>query len=206
MKLLLTFLLFSCLMASCIDSTPRVLPVLGRHEFVDTDTGIDTIFHTIDSFSFVDQDSSFITNNTYSGKIYVADFFFTTCPSICPIMKTQMLRIYEAFEEDSTVMLLSHTIDPEYDNVNVLHDYATRLEVESNKWHFVTGEKAKIYEMAQTSYYVATRENEKAPGGYEHSGAFILIDNSRRIRGVYDGTDDKEILRLIEDIKILVAN
>jgi protein SCO1/2 len=204
MKLLVTFLLFSCLMVSCIDDTPKVLPILGRHEFVDTEFGTDTIFHTIDSFSFVDQDSSLITNETYTGKIYVADFFFTSCPSICPLMKAQMLRVYEAFETDSAVMLLSHTIDPEYDSVNVLHDYATRLGVESSKWHFVTGEKATIYEMAQTSYYVATRENEKAPGGYEHSGAFILVDDSRRIRGVYDGTKAEATNKLINDINALL--
>lgn len=204
MKLIIIILIFSCLTLSCIDETPRVLPILGRHEFVDTDTGIDTIYHTIDSFSFVDQDSSFITNETYYGKIYVADFFFTSCPSICPVMKVQMLRIYEAFESDSTVMLLSHTIDPVYDNVKVLYDYASRLEVASNKWHFVTGEKAMIYEMAQTSYYVATRENEKAPGGYEHSGAFILVDDRRRIRGVYDGTKAEATDKLINDIKALL--
>ena len=146
-----------------------------------------------------------ITNDTYIGKIYVADFFFTSCPSICPIMKVQMLRVYEEYKTNNTVMLLSHTIDPEYDNVKVLHDYATRLEVESSKWHFVTGEKPTIYDMAQTSYYVATRENDKAPGGYEHSGAFILVDDQKRIRGVYDGTNAEAVDKLIADIRTLLV-
>jgi protein SCO1/2 len=119
-------------------------------------------------------------------------------------MKVQMLRVYEEYKADSTLLLLSHTIDPEYDNVKVLHDYTTRMEVESSKWHFVTGEKAIIYDMAQTSYYVATRENDKAPGGYEHSGAFILVDNQKRIRGVYDGTKAEAVDKLIMDIKTLL--
>jgi protein SCO1/2 len=119
-------------------------------------------------------------------------------------MKVQMLRVYDEFKTDTTVMLLSHTIDPEYDNVRVLHDYANRMEVKSAKWHFVTGEKPIIYDMAQTSYYVATRENDQAPGGYEHSGAFILVDNHRRIRGVYDGTKEEAVDKLINDIKTLL--
>ena len=204
MKHLLITLILASLFASCSDRSPQALPILGRHEFVDTNSGTDTIYHTIKPFSFVDQDSAVITNETYSGKIYVADFFFTSCPSICPIMKVQMLRVYDKFKTDSTVMLLSHTIDPEYDNVERLHNYATRMEVSSVKWHFVTGDKPKIYEMAQTSYYVATRENEKAPGGYEHSGAFILVDDQKRIRGVYDGTDVEAVDKLIRDINTLL--
>ena len=202
-SLLITFI-FSLLLVSCVDRNPQALPILGRHEFIDTDSGTDTVYHAIKPFAFVDQDSILITNETYSGNIYVADFFFTSCPSICPIMKVQMLRVYEAYENDSTVKLLSHTIDPEYDNVAVLHDYAARMQVKSNKWHFVTGDKPTIYDMAQTSYYVATRENDKAPGGYEHSGAFILVDNQRRIRGVYDGTDAEAVDKLINDISTLL--
>lgn len=204
MKQLVVTLILTSLLASCFNRSPRVLPIFGRHEFIDTESGTDTIYHTIKTFALVDQDSALITNETYSGKIYVADFFFTSCPSICPIMKVQMLRVYEEFKADSTLMLLSHTIDPEYDNVKVLHDYATRMEVESSKWHFVTGEKEIIYDMAQTSYYVATRENPKAPGGYEHSGAFILVDNQKRIRGVYDGTNAEAVDKLIKDIKTLL--
>ena len=204
MKHLSFILIFTAFIASCSDRNPQALPILGRHEFIETDSGIDTIYHTIKPFAFVDQDSTLITNTTYKGKIYVADFFFTSCPSICPIMKVQMLRVYDEFKTDKTVMLLSHTIDPEYDNVKVLHDYANRMEVKSAKWHFVTGDKPIIYDMAQTSYYVATRENDRAPGGYEHSGAFILVDNHRRIRGVYDGTKEEAVDKLINDIKTLL--
>ena len=205
MKQFIITLIFSSFLLSCSDRSPQVLPILGRHEFIDTDSGTDTVYHIIKPFAFVDQDSTMITNDTYIGKIYVADFFFTSCPSICPIMKVQMLRVYEEYKTNNTVMLLSHTIDPEYDNVKVLHDYATRLEVESSKWHFVTGEKPTIYDMAQTSYYVATRENDKAPGGYEHSGAFILVDDQKRIRGVYDGTNAEAVDKLIADIRTLLV-
>ncbi len=181
------------------------LPVLGRHEYIETPTGTDTVYHTIKPFQFVDQDSNLVSNDTYNGKIYVADFFFTSCPSICPVMKTQMLRVYEAYKDNDRVMFLSHTIDPEYDDVKRLRDYAQRLGVSSAKWHFVTGSKEAIYDMAQTSYYVATRENPKAPGGYEHSGAFILVDGQGHIRGVYNGTDQESVDKLIRDIKTLLA-
>ncbi len=181
------------------------LPILGRHEYIETPNGTDTVYHTIKPFQFVDQDSNLVNNDTYKGKIYVADFFFTSCPSICPVMKTQMLRVYEAYHDNDRVMFLSHTIDPEYDNVKRLHDYAQRLGVSSAKWHFVTGNQDAIYDMAQTSYYVATRENPKAPGGYEHSGAFILVDGQGHIRGVYNGTEQESVDKLIRDIKTLLA-
>lgn len=202
MKYLLITLLLIALLHGCTTKDHK-LPILGRHEYSETDT----VFHTIKSFSFVDQDSSKITNRDFDGKIYVADFFFTSCPSICPTMKVQMLRVYEAYKDNPDVLLLSHTIDPEYDNVAILNDYATRMGVSSSKWHFVTGKKEDIYDMAQTSYYVGARENEQAPGGYEHSGAFILVDKYRRIRGVYDGTVQESVDKLIKDLdKLLIES
>ncbi len=192
------------LFVGCTSKSSKPLPILGRHQYIENETGIDTLYHTIAPFSFLDQDSSVVTNETYSGSIYVADFFFTSCPSICPVMKAQMLRVYEVFENDDKVKFLSHTIDPDYDIVEVLNEFANRLAVKSNKWHFVTGSKSTIYNMAQTSYYVAARANGQAPGGYEHSGAFILVDEQRRIRGVYDGTKAESIDVLIADIKRLL--
>lgn len=205
MRNILILLYLAALSLGCTNNSVKKLPILGRHEFIETDTGPDTIYHSIKPFSFIDQDSSVISNDTFKGKIYVADFFFTSCPSICPIMKAQMLRVYNNFKNNDKVLLLSHTIDPEYDNVSLLHSYAKKLDVKSSKWHFVTGAKSAIYDMAQTSYYVATRENEKAPGGYEHSGAFILVDNQRRIRGVYDGTKVEAVDKLIKDISTLLS-
>ena len=114
-----------------------------------------------------------------------------------------MLRVYEHIENDPNVLLLSHTIDPEYDTVGLLHDFAERLGVKSNKWHFVTGNKEDIYKTAQTSYFATAMEDKSDPDGFIHSGAFLLIDKQRRIRGKYDGTKEEDVDRLLEDIEKL---
>jgi protein SCO1/2 len=187
------------LLAGCVAKKESPLPVFGEREVV----GKDTVYHTIANFKFVDQDSVEVTNDTYKGKIYVADFFFTSCRTICPIMKTQMLRVYDSIQNDSDVMLLSHTIDPEYDTVGLLHDFANRLGVKSDKWHFVTGDKDEIYKIAQTSYFSTALEDKTEPDGFIHSGAFLLIDKERRIRGKYDGTKEEDVNRLLADIQRL---
>ncbi len=184
--------------ASCTEKQER-LPIFGEKEV----TGSDTIYHTIADFKFVDQDSAFITPKTFEGKIYVVDFFFTSCRTICPIMKTQMLRVYENIKDDPDVLLLSHTIDPEYDTVALLHDYANRLDVSSDKWHFVTGDQDEIFNIAQTSYFATALADDAEPDGLIHSGAFLLIDKEKRIRGKYDGTKEEEVNRLMQDIKKL---
>ena len=198
------------LIASCnVDKGNNELPILGQREIiekeVDGTTIIDTTYHKIGDFSFLNQDSAWVTNKTFKEKIYVADFFFTTCPTICPIMKTQMLRVYEHYANEPRVGFLSHTIDPEYDTVALLRDYAERLEVTSDRWNFVTGEKQTIYELAQTSYYATAHEDPAEAGGFVHSGAFILVDNNRHIRGMYDGTDEEKVSLLIRDIKKLLT-
>jgi protein SCO1/2 len=189
-------------------SADHQLPILGRVDYVekrvDDKIVIDTVYHQVADFQFVDQDSTLITPETFENKIYVTDFFFTSCPTICPVMKKQMLRIYEAFEDNNEVALLSHTIDPEYDTVALLHEYAQRLGVKSDKWHFVTGEKDAIYEVAQKSYMVTADEDSNAPGGFIHSGAFILVDKDRRIRGIYDGTKPEEVDQLMQDMRRLL--
>jgi protein SCO1/2 len=187
------------------------LPFLGRKEIVNKEvngqTVSDTIYHTIGDFRFVDQDSAWVTPASFEGKIYVADFFFTSCPTICPIMKTQMLRVYEAFKDIPEVMILSHTIDPEYDTVPLLKDFAERIGVMGNdKWKFVTGNKDHIYEVGQTRYMVSATEDPSEPGGYVHSGAFILVDKEQRIRGIYDGTKEDQVDRLIKDIPRLLRS
>jgi protein SCO1/2 len=189
------------LAGACTAPAEKPLPIFGEREVI----GSDTIYHTIDDFSFVDQDSAEITKQTFDGKIYVADFFFTSCRTICPIMKTQMLRVYDSVENDPDVLLLSHTIDPEYDTVGLLRDYAERLGVKSNKWHFVTGDKDEIYKIAQTSYFATAMEDKAEPDGFIHSGAFLLIDKQKRIRGKYDGTKEGDVDRLLRDIEKLKA-
>lgn len=153
-------------------------------------------------FQFVNQDSSAITEKDVLGKIHVTDFFFTTCPTICPVMKTQMLRVYETYQNADDFLLLSHTIDPKHDTVGVLNDYAKGLGISSNKWHLLTGEKDAIYEMAET-YMVVAEEDERAPGGFIHSGAFMLLDKKRQVRGIFDGTKEEEVDKLILAIKQL---
>ena len=195
---LLTVIVCTALFYSC-SSKPERLPIFGSREF----NGKDTIYHTIAPFQFVDQDSSRINNSTFKDKIYVADFFFTSCRTICPIMKTQMLRVYEATQSMPDVLILSHSIDPEYDTVALLHDFADRLGVQSNRWHFVTGVRDSIFKIAQTSYFTTAMEDKTEPDGFIHSGAFMLIDKQSRIRGKYDGTKEDDVNRLIEDIKKL---
>lgn len=190
-----TILLF---VQACISPESK-LPILGTREVV----GTDSVYHVIAPFQFVDQDSALVTSETVAGKIYVADFFFTSCRTICPIMKTQMLRVYEATADMPDVLLISHTIDPEWDTVALLHDYAERLGVESRRWHFVTGVKDSIYKIAQTSYYATAMEDRSEPDGFIHSGAFLLIDRKGRIRGKYDGTREEEVNQLVSDIKRL---
>jgi len=187
------------LVLNACGTNEKNLPIFGQREVV----GTDTVYHTIAPFVFVDQDSAKVTNATFHNTIYVADFFFTTCRTICPIMKTQMLRVYEATAEMPDVKILSHTIDPAYDTVALLHDFAQRLGVESARWHFVTGVQDSIYKIAQTSYFATAMEDKSEPDGFIHSGAFLLIDKKQRIRGKYDGTKEEDVNRLIVDIKKL---
>lgn len=184
------------------------LPVIGRSEVVEREvngkTVYDTVYHTIADFRFVNQDSAIVTNATFEDKIYVTDFFFTSCPTICPIMKQQMLRIYAAYEDNPQVALLSHTIDPEYDTVALLKDFSEKLGVSSDKWHFVTGDQDEIYDIGEKSYLSVMAEEEGAPGGYIHSGAIILVDKDRRIRSVMDGTVPEQVDVMIGDIQRLL--
>jgi protein SCO1/2 len=197
--MLLVALVVSVIVLQACKTKELPLPVFGERKVINGDT----IFHRIAPFTFVDQDSARVTNETFQGKIYVADFFFTSCRTICPIMKSQMLRVYEATREMPDVLILSHTIDPEYDTVALLRDFATRLGVQSQRWHFVTGVKDSIYKIAQTSYFATALEDKTEPDGFIHSGAFLLIDRQGRIRGKYDGTKEDEVNRLIIDIKKL---
>jgi len=200
MKYLQLIALITIGIAGCNSSKKeKALPIMGRTEY----TLNDTIYHQVKDFSFVNQDSVIVTGKTFEDKIYVTDFFFTSCPTICPIMKTQMLRVYENIKDYDDVAILSHTIDPEYDTVALLKDFSERLGVSAPKWHFVTGDKFKIYEQAQRSYMVTAAEDKSAPGGAIHSGAFILVDKEKHIRGFYDGTVAEDVDELMRDIDLL---
>ena len=144
-----------------------------------------------------------VTNETFAGKIYVVDFFFTSCPTICPKTTAQLHRIYQKFKEEDRVILLAHSIDTKFDNVPVLKEYANKLDVETNKWHFVTGKKEDLYEIAD-DYFSSAKEDPSAPGGYDHSGRFILIDQNRHVRSYCNGTDTKDVNRFMKDIQTLL--
>lgn len=193
---------------NCTNTTKK-LPILGEREAitktVDGKEIVDTVYHTIPDFKFVNQDSAEVTLKSFDGKIYVADFFFTSCPTICPKMKTQMVRLYQKFKGNPQVALLSHTIDPRHDSVHVLKVFAKNLGVTGTQWQFVWGDKDKIYEIGQKSYMVTATNDPSAPGGIVHSGAFILVDKHKRIRGLYDGTEPEQVDKLMKDIEILLA-
>ncbi len=179
---------------------PQPLPILGERDVVNGDT----VYHTIPDFAFVDQDSNLVTNATFADKLYVVDFFFTSCPTICPKTAKQMLRLYERYENEDRVVLLAHTVDPVRDSVGTLKNYAQNLGVESYKWHFVTGEKDNIYEIAD-DYFSIAKEDPTAPGGFDHSGRFILVDKNRYVRSFCDGTDPQSVDQFMKDIDALLA-
>ncbi|ALI99957.1 SCO family protein [Rufibacter tibetensis] len=207
---LLTLCLGVALATACTSPPEKdQLPILGPREpqvtTVDGKTQVDTLYHSIPDFTFVDQDSQLVTQKTVENKIYVADFFFTSCPSICPKMKSQMLRVYEKYKDNPRVALLSHSIDPTHDTVAVLRDYADRLGVKSKTWHFLTGDRDTILDMAQKHYFTSAMVDKAMPGGFEHSGAFLLVDEQRRLRGHYDGTNAQDIDKLLKDMDVLLA-
>jgi len=159
--------------------------------------------HRIADFELINQDGKIVTQKDFEGVIYVADFFFTTCPSICPKMSTQMQRVVEEFKDNDQIMLLSHTVYPEIDSVPVLAEYAKKYNADSKKWMLVTGDKKHIYELARKSYFAITTEGSGDEDDFIHTENFILIDKKKRIRGFYDGTSPEDVDRLIEEIKIL---
>ena len=201
-------LITQCSILIACNSSKEKLPILGNREaIVKTVNGkqiVDTLYHQIPDFEFISQDSVKITQKDFAGKIYVADFFFTTCPTICPKMKTQMLRIYKKFKDNPKVAILSHTIDPRHDTPAVLKEFSKNLGIQNSMWQMVTGDKAKIYEIGQKSYMVSATDDPTQPGGIVHSGAFILVDKNRHIRGIYDGTEPERVNKLMEDMETLL--
>lgn len=175
------------------------LPIIGRMEIVDGDT----VHHMIPDFEFVNQDSMTVKNEDLENHIYLADFFFTSCPSICPVVKKQMLRIYEKYKDEEKVKLVSHTIDPKRDTPAKLKKYAADLGVDTDKWIFLTGDKDSLLEIAN-DYFVAALEDPEAPGGFDHSGKIILVDTRRHIRSFAEGTEPDDVTRLLKDIQTLL--
>jgi protein SCO1/2 len=185
----------------------KALPIYGNKEPVTKTVNgkqvTDTIYQTIPAFKFVNQYGKTITEKSLDGKIYVADFFFTTCPTICPVMHRNMLPVYNEFKSNPDFRIISHTIDPKYDTVPVLKRYADKLGIAGDTWWLLHGEKNDTYQIAK-SYLVSVQE-KNPEGQYVHDGYFILIDKQKRIRGTYLGTDPKEVEKMTADIKTLMA-
>lgn len=192
---------FVLLLAACGSDDSGPLPYYGFHD-TDPETG-DTIYHQIRDFAFVDQDSQIITNDYFNDKIYIADFFFTSCPTICPKVKAQMLRIFEKYEDNEQVALLSHTIDVKRDTVGKLKKYAIGLGADTPKWRFVTGDRDSIYDI--TYDYISTAlEAPEVPGGFDHSGWILLIDKDRHLRAYADGTKPEKVDHFLTQIDRLL--
>lgn len=206
LKQILAVLIIAISIVSCETTVTQRLPIIGNTQYVEVNGKIDTVYHTIPSFMLTDQEGETVTEKTVEGKIYVADFFFGTCPSICPVMAQQMLRVFDEFKDADDFAILSHTIDPEHDTVAYLKGYAEKLGVNDNDtWHFLTGEQEAIYKLGQKDYMVTVGQDDSAPGGFIHSGHFWLVDKERRLRGFYDGTIASHVDRLMNDIKKLQA-
>lgn len=185
----------------------EVLPVYNpsdlNPELVDSSVRNVAEHHTVADFKLINQNGDTITQQDYKGKIYVTDFFFTRCPSICPIMSNNMAKLQEAFMKDDDVKLLSLSVTPIYDSVPVLKNYASKKGALASKWNITTGDKAHIYNLARKSYFAVSDFGDGGLQDFIHTPNFVLVDKEKRIRGIYDGTKDNEISRLIKDIRIL---
>ena len=204
------FIVFSIIVLTLFYSAlkpKKTLPIYNpadvNPELVDSTVQYKSKYHSIADFSFINQNGKTITQKDYEGKIYVADFFFTTCGSICPKMSTNLSEIQTAFAHNPKVKLLSHTVFPETDSVPVLKAYAKKYKVDASKWNLVTGDKKEIYTMARKSYLAVKLGKPSELYDMVHTENFVLVDTKRRVRGFYDGTNKEDMKRLIADITFL---
>ena len=202
------FFLLLFIFISCDEVSKKQLPIYNPTDFnpklVDKSIRNVSDNHRVKDFNLINQNGVNISSKDYENKIYVVDFFFTTCPSICPIMTNNMLLIQEEFIQNNNIMLLSMSVTPEIDNVEVLKKYAIEKGVIDSKWNITTGSKKHIYELARKSYFAVLDQGDGGLQDFIHTPNFILVDTKKQIRGIYDGTVENEISRLIQDINILV--
>jgi protein SCO1/2 len=194
----------------------KTLPYYGEKTLAakagpGTDTGperhrLDTVYHTIADFSLLDQQGHTITQKEVDGKIYVADYFFANCKSICPKMSSQLERVQARFKDEPSFCILSHTVDPQRDTVAAMAVYAKLHGADPKKWFFLTGDKKQLYELARNSYLAVASKGDGGPEDFIHTEQFALVDKSRHIRGFYDGTDSLEVNRLMADIEQLLLS
>lgn len=185
---------------------PVYQPSMVNPELVDSTLVYVKKYHSIADFKLINQNGDTISQADYADKIYVADFFFTTCPTICPVMTANMADLQQIIKDDDEVMLLSHSVTPEIDSVPQLKKYALEKGVIDAKWNLVTGDKKQIYELARKSYLAVLTDGDGGPYDMIHTENFILVDKERRIRGFYDGTSSEEVTQLLEDLKVLKSS
>lgn len=178
-------------------------PSMVNPELVDSTLQYVRKYHTVADFSLTNQNGETVTQEDYKDKIYIADFFFTTCPTICPVMTKNMVSIQERIKDDDDVMLLSHSVTPQIDSVAQLKKYALEKGVDDSKWNLVTGDKKQIYELARKSYLAVKEDGDGGDYDMIHTENFILVDKQRRIRGFYDGTKKEDVAKLMGDLEIL---
>lgn len=190
------------------DKPARILETFGMVEADSISADGDTLqtrkVHTVGQFAFTDQRGNTVTRNTLKGRIYVADFFFTTCQSICPVMSTHISRLAKKLAEEPRVAFLSHTVDPETDSVPVLKAYADLHNARYGQWYLVTGDKKELYDVARYDYFVTAMEGDGGQEDFIHTQNFALIDTHGRIRGYYDGTSSEEMTKLERDLDLLL--
>jgi protein SCO1/2 len=195
---LIYIMLLLCGAAGCKNKKKR-LPYL-QQEVV----GKDTVYRTIPAFRFLNQDSVAVTEKDFNRAIYVADFFFTSCPTICPVMHRNLLKVYKKYLNNPEVKLASHTIDMKYDTPSRMKAYADKLGIKGTQWEFLWGTRDSVYALAERNYLVSVQEDNKAPGGFVHQGYLVLVDKDKRIRGAYDGTVDEQVQQLMDDMDVLL--
>ncbi|HEY1009377.1 MAG: SCO family protein [Daejeonella sp.] len=208
MKYLLLFATAICFLQACSNKTESKLPILGERapveKIVDGKTVVDTIYQTIAPFAYLNQDSVVISDKDFENKIYVTDFFFTACNTICPVMHRNMMEVYKQYKDNPHVKILSHSIDVKYDVPSRLKAYADKLGVESDKWAFVHGSRDSIFNVAAKSYLVAAYEDASDKQGLVHQGWFVLVDTKKRLRGAYDGTKPDQVKLMMADMEKLL--
>lgn len=196
------------LISSCSQSIKKQLPIYNPSDFnpklVDKSLHDSNENHTVADFKLINQNGITITQDDYKGKIYVTDFFFTSCKTICPIMTNNMAKIQEAYKNNDNIMFLSLSVTPDIDSIPILREYANSKGVIDTKWNVTTGDKKHIYDLARKSYFAVVDQGDGGVQDFIHTPNFILVDKKKQIRGIYDGTEDEEILRLIKDIGILM--
>jgi protein SCO1/2 len=201
-------ILLALFLYGCTGEQHHTLPYYGMHdvELIEKDGKImpDTIYHVVPDYYLLDQDSASFDNSNVAGRVHVVNFFFTSCPAICPAMIAQMKRLQGMTSDIEEIQFLSHTIDPKRDSIPKLRSYIAKHELDTRNWSFLYGEKDYVHELGEAGYMLNAKEDKLAEGGFLHSEHFVLVDRSGHIRGLYVGTDVEQVDQLNEDIRLLI--